>query len=244
MSARAAERLAVLNEEMTGCTRCGLHETRVGPDIFFGYGPPTARFLIVAGAPTAVDEMYGGLFAGDEGEVLFELMEKAQIPTADCYFTYAVACRPKVFIPKTDTEDERIEGRSPAKDELAACRFRLYEQLYQADPRIILTLGEVATKAMVRGRLPKFVEAVGKQYTCTLPAATREDHEDGKVVGKARHHDLVYPLLAVPEIISIINNPSTATHGPYNVALKTLMRAKAYVDFVTDNEQETMKGAL
>ncbi len=235
-------RLAVLNNEWTGCKRCGLHEMRLGPDIFFGYGPPSPKYFVVAGAPTQADELYGSVCAGDEGEVLFELLELANVPVAECYFTYSVACRPKVFIPATDTEEERIENRAPAKDELAGCRPRLYEQLYQTDPRIILTLGEVATKAMVRGRLPKFIEAVGKQYVCTLPAATREDHEDEKVKGKARYHDIVYPVLAVPEMISIINNPSTADHGPYNVALKTLRRAQAYVEFIIANESATMKG--
>lgn len=242
MDARAHARLKVLSNEWHGCTRCGLHQQRNGPDIFFGYGSEKPKkYLVVGGSPSEADELFGSVFAGDEGELLFELLKEAKITLDECYFTYSVACRPKVFIPATDTEQERIENRPPAKDETVACRPKLYEQLYQVDPRVIITVGEIATKAIVRGRLPKFVEAVGKQYLCLLPAATREDREDGKTQGKARYQDLTYPVLAIPDMSTIINNPSTASHGPYNVALKTLSRAQQYVEFVMKNEFETMK---
>lgn len=244
MDPRAHSRLMVLNNEWHGCTRCGLHEQRSGPDIFFGYGARSQspkKYFIVGSAPTESDELFKSVFAGDEGELLFETMKSVSIQMDECFFTYAVACRPKVFIPATDTEQERIENRTPLKEELVACRPRLYEQLYQVDPRVIITVGEVATKAMVRGRLPKFIEAVGKQYVCLLPAATREDHVDGKVTGKSRYHDLTYPVLAIHEMTSIINNPSTAAHGPHNVTLRTLARAQQYVEFTMKNEYETMK---
>ncbi len=238
----ASVRLRVLHEEWHGCTRCSLHQMRPGPDIFFGSGPSTPKFFFVLGTATEADELFGSVAAGDEGAILQELLERANIDVKECYFTYSVACRPKVFIPATDTEPERIEGRLPAKEELVACRPRLYEQLYQTDPRLIITVGETATKAMVRGRLPKFLTAVGKQYVSVLPAATREDHEDGKVTGKARYHDLVYPVFAIPEMTAIINNPSMAEHGPYAIALRTLTRARQYTEFVIGNELQTMKG--
>lgn len=215
---------------------------RSGADIYFGVGKSAPKYLFVSGTPTEADEFFGSLVAGDEGAILFELMERAGIDQKECYFTYAVCCRPKVFIPATDTEPERIEGRAPGKEELIACRPRLYEQLYLTDPRIIITVGETATKAIVRGRLPKFLTAVGKQYVSTLLAATKEDHEDGKVMGKSRYHDLVYPVFAIPEMQTIINNPSMAEHGPYAVALRTLTRAREYTDFVLEHEISTMKG--
>lgn len=241
MIVSASAHLQVLNNEWHGCTRCGLSGMRVGPDIFFGYGPAPAKYLIIANAPTEADELFSNIFAGDEGDLLFELLKAAKIERTDCYFTYSVACRPKVFIPATDTEQERIENRTPLKEETTACRPRLYEQLYRVDPRVIIAVGEVATKSVVRGRLPRFIEAAGKQYISTLPAATKEDHEDGKVVGKSRHHDLAYPVFAIPDMMAIINNPSTAKHGPYNVALTTLARAQTYVQFVLQSERSTME---
>ena len=237
-------RLQVLAKEWHGCQRCKLHEMRVGPDIFFGYGKSTpAKYLIVGGTPTESDEVFSGLFAGDEGELLFELLRTANIDLDECYFTYSVACRPKVFIPATDTEDERIEGRPPSKEEVIACRPRLYEILYQVDPRAIITLGESATKALVRGRLPKFLDCLGKQYISLLPAATPEDRVDGKATGKSRYHDLQYPVFPIPEMMSIINNPSTADHGPHAVALRTLQKAHQKVEFVIKSELATMKGS-
>lgn len=238
----ASKRLNVLHEEWHGCTKCGLHEMRIGSDIFFGSGSSSPKFFIVGGVPSEADEILSSVFSGDEGAVLSELLERSLIDVKDCYFTYSVACRPKVFIPATDTEEERIEGRPPAKEETVACRPRLYEQLYQTDPRVIISVGETATKSMVRGRLPRFVEAQGKQYLCTLHSATKEDREDGKTAGKARFHDLTYPVFAVPEMSAIINNPSMAEHGPYAIALRTIARAREYVEFVIRNELDTMKG--
>jgi len=238
-----SHRLKVLAAEWHGCTRCGLHEMRNGPNIFFSHGATPAKYLIVGSVPTDSDEIFNGLFSGDEGDLLFALLKEVGISLEECHFTYSVSCRPKVFIPATDTEDERVEGRAPGKDEVVACRPRLYEILYQVDPRAIITLGEVATKSMVRGRLPKFSEVVGKQFVSMLPAATPEDHADGNVRGKGRHHDLTYPVFAVPDMSAIINNPSTAAHGPHNVAMRTLLRAHDTAEFVLQNEHATMRGS-
>jgi DNA polymerase len=239
---RARTRLSVLAEQWHGCTRCDLAKTREGDHIFFGYGEVQPRVLVVGAMPTATDEEDRGMFSGDEGALLFHLLkEEAGIDLDDCYFTYAVSCRPKVFIPATEDEQERIENRSPAKEELVACRPRLYEILYQTDPRAIVTVGEVATKALVRGRLPRFVEAVDKQYICHLFPATKEDHEDGKVVGKARYQPLVYPVFPIHEMNTIINNPSTAEHGPYRLSVKILKKVHEYTKFVLENERKTME---
>lgn len=237
----AQHKLRVLGQEWRGCTKCGLHSTRLRDDIFFGYGAAHTpkKYLVIGGAPTESDEVLHTLFSGDEGIVLTRLLTEAKISPDECFFTYAVGCRPKVFIPATDTEQERIDTRAPDKAELAACRPRLYEQLYLVDPRIIIAVGETATKAVVRGRLPRFVEAVGKQYTCALPAATREDREDGRTQGKARYQNLFYPVLAVPDMKTILSNPSTANHGPYNIALRTLTRAQLYANFIATNERVT-----
>lgn len=234
-------RLASLQSRWTGCTRCGLHTMRSGPAICFGGGHPKATYLIVGNAPRDTDERTGAVFSGPTAAVLLRALDDAKIDKQDCYFTYAVACRPKVFIPATDTEDERIEDRAPSRDELIACRNRLYETLYQVDPRVVITVGEWATKTMVRGRMPRFVEAVGKQYVCVLPAADPEDHTDGNVEGKARYHDIRYPVFAVPDPAAVLMNTSGAAHGPHHVLQKTLQRARELVAFVRNSENKTME---
>lgn len=238
----ATTALRVLYNEWTGCTRCDLSKTRETPEIFFGYGSLTAKYFILGSSPTESDEALSGIFSGRDGGVLLDTLADVGIDIDDCYFTYAVSCRPKVFIPATEQEPAKIEGRAPSRDELTACRPRLYEILYQVDPRVVITLGEWATKTMVRGRLPKFTEAVGKQYICTLPAAVPEDHAEGKVTGKSRYLDIRYPVFAVPDMNTILANPSTATHGPHNVLIRTLTNVRKYVDFVLHNEAATLEG--
>jgi len=239
---RARRNLSVLNEQWHGCTRCELSKTRESEGIFFGFGAAQPRVLIIGSAPTASDEQMGAMFAGDEGDLLHHLITaEAGIPEEELYFTYSVSCRPKVFIPATEDEEERIENRPPAKEETVACRPRLYEILYQTDPRAIVTVGEIATKSVVRGRLPRFVEAIDKQYQCVLYPATQEDHEDNKVTGKSRYQALVYPVFPIPDMMTIINNPSTADHGPYRLAVKILKKVQDYTKFVIQNEQQTMR---
>ena len=212
---------------------------RPSKEISFGGGSAKATYLIVGNAPRDTDEHNGTVFSGQAASVLLRALAEAKIAKEDCYFTYAVSCRPKVFIPATETEAERIEDRAPSRDELAACRSRLYEILYQVDPRAVITAGEWATKAMVRGRLPRFVEAVGKQYVCTLPAADPEDTAEGKVEGKARYLDLRYPVFAVPDPATILANTSTAAHGPHSVLTKTLQRVHSLVTFTINAEHTT-----
>lgn len=236
----AGRRLDVLHNEWHACTRCGLSETRLSDEIFFGFGSPTPKYVIVGSTPSNSDEMFSSMFSGDPGTLLFQLLEDCGIRQEECYFTYSLSCRPTVTIPATDTEQERVENREPAKEELVACRPRLYEQIYQTDPRAIIAFGEIATKAVIRGRIRKFLDAQGKQYTMLLPKALHEDHAK-QIMGKARWFDIVYPVFAVPEMTTILNNPSEASHGPLAIAIRTIERAKRYVEFVMKSELKTMK---
>lgn len=241
MIVSASKKLQVLQEQWHGCTRCGIHTMRASDDIYFGYGVPAPIFLIVGGVPTSADETFGGLFAGDPGSLLFQILSKTKIDLhQDCYLTYALSCRPKVIIPATELEEERLETREPSKEEYAACRPRLYEILYQTDPRAIITLGEVAARALLRGRM-KFSEQVGKQFKMMMPHASAEDHANNKTDGKGRWFDVGYPVFTLPDMNDILVNPSTAGHGPLNVAIKTLERAKAYVEFALQAEQDTLE---
>lgn len=236
----AKKKLEVLREEWHACTRCGLHETRLTNDIYFGYGSPTPKYLIVGGTPNGTDEKYSALFAGDQGSLLFQILEDSGINLTDeCYFTYAVSCRPSVTIPATETEEEKVENREPSKEEVVACRPRLNEILYQTDPRAIITLGEIATRAVIRGRVRKFLDIQGRQFTALLPRALPEKHKD-KIQGEARWFDIVYPVFPVPEMLTILNNPSQADHGPLAITMKTIERVRTYVDFVERSEQDTM----
>lgn len=234
------ENMAALSAAWHNCNKCPIGATRQGPDIFFGYGSLTAKYFFVGGGPSETDETYSGIFSGDYGDFLVGAMEKLGISRGDSYFTYAVACRPKSFIPATEQQDERIEGRVPSREELTACRPRLNEMIYQIDPRVIITLGEWATKTVVRTHLPKFTDVVGKQYKCTLHRAVPEDHAEGKVLGKGRYWDVSYPVFALPDPASIFINTSTAKHGPSHVFHQTLFRANAYVNFLLHTEAETM----
>lgn len=238
---RVTRHLEVLQESWTGCTKCQIHEMRQGPDIFFGLGNPTPDYLLVLQSPSESDEASGDVLEGAEGALLLELLSIAGIEVSDCFITYAVSCRPKLFIPATEDSKERIETRKPVKEELTACRPRLNEIIYRTDPKLIITVGEEALKTVVRGRQGKFLDSIGKQQVCILFAAGQEVMKEGSVEGASRYLNVKYPVLPLPEMTAIMSNPSTANHGPYYTALRALSRAHEYMRFLKKNEDKETK---
>ena len=51
----------------------------------------------------------------------------------------------------------------------------------------------------------------------------------------------MYPVFPIPEMSTILNNPSQADHGPLAIVMRTLEKARRYIDFVERGEQDTMK---
>lgn len=239
---REAQRLKVLREEWHGCQRCQLADRRDGDDLVFGDGPVPADIMLIGANPTADDERFGTPFTGEEGEMLVELLEKTGIDPEACYRTHIVACRPKVIIPQTMEEDERVETVEPSKEHFegvydkkekkwiaAGCNDRLYAQIYEVDPRLIITFGPVPLKMLkardCNGKLPrKMSEAQRELFEIHIPAKTQSAQT------------LRYPVIAALDMGYLIKNPVAVEHGPIYVVMETLRRAKAYVRWLKKQE--------
>ena len=71
------------------------------------------------------------------GKLLDRLMwEEVGLTRAECYIANVVKCRPP-------------QNRDPAPKEIEACRPYLSEQIELIDPRVIVTLGNFATKLLL-----------------------------------------------------------------------------------------------
>lgn len=219
--------LRALNREWKGCEACSYHELRVGAKIVFGAGSTSADYMFIGSHPNLNDEKAGAPYMGDQGDLLFALAESAEIDLEDVYMTYAVSCVPKVIIPETETEEERLEVIYPDKGNWEACSPRLQEQIYIVDPRIIVTFGETPLKALnardnTGKRPPKMSEAHGKLYDIRIPGRT------GAM--------LRYPVMSALAIDYLIKNPSEAAHGPIASVQEALTRARTYVEWVKEHE--------
>jgi uracil-DNA glycosylase len=132
---QAGASLDALGAEASGCTRCRLAVGRT--QVVFGTGTPSADLLFVGEGPGAEEDRQGLPFVGRSGKLLDRLMEEELgFGRASCYIANIVKCRPP-------------GNRDPKPDEIEACRPWLEGQLEHIRPRVIVTLGNTATRTLL-----------------------------------------------------------------------------------------------
>lgn len=124
-----------LRDEAMGCVRCRLCEQRT--QVVFGTGDPSAPLMFVGEGPGAEEDRQGVPFVGRSGQLLDRLVAEEMGRTRDtCYIANVVKCRPP-------------DNRDPRPDEVAACRPYLEEQIRLIGPRVIVTLGNFASRLLL-----------------------------------------------------------------------------------------------
>jgi uracil-DNA glycosylase family 4 len=131
----ALTELARLREEAIGCTRCALAGGRTR--VVFGVGNPSARLMFVGEGPGHDEDLRGEPFVGRSGKLL-DLLMRQEIGTTreQCYITNVVLCRPP-------------GNRDPLPAEIDACRPYLERQLDLVGPKVVVTLGNFATRTLL-----------------------------------------------------------------------------------------------
>jgi uracil-DNA glycosylase family 4 len=131
--------LEAIREEMGDCRRCKLWQSRTR--LVFGTGNPLARLMFVGEAPGAEEDRQGEPFVGEAGKLLDNLLNKLGISRQEIYITNVVKSRPP-------------GNRNPEAEEIAACKPFLLQQIQAIRPQIIVTLGGVATHALLETKAP------------------------------------------------------------------------------------------
>jgi DNA polymerase len=131
-----AETLAQIASEVSGCTSCILHKTRIKS--VPGEGPADAEIMLIGEGPGANENMQGRPFIGQAGKFLDELLKQAGLQRSDVWICNVVKCRPP-------------ENRDPMPDELAACNLYLERQIAAINPKIIITLGRFSMGKFMPG---------------------------------------------------------------------------------------------
>ena len=127
--------LAELALEAATCTRCPLANGRT--QVVFGEGHPAADLLVVGEGPGRDEDLQGRPFVGRSGQLLDRLLaEELELDRTQCYIANVVKCRPP-------------GNRDPEPHEIAACRPWLEAQVELIEPRVILTLGNFATRLLL-----------------------------------------------------------------------------------------------
>ncbi|HXY71141.1 MAG TPA: uracil-DNA glycosylase [Actinomycetota bacterium] len=123
-----------LAREASGCTACRLSQGRT--QVVFGVGNPHADLLFVGEGPGYHEDKQGEPFVGAAGQLLTRMLSDIGLAREDVYIANVVKCRPP-------------GNRDPLPDEIEACKPWLDGQIRNIDPRVIVTLGNFATRFML-----------------------------------------------------------------------------------------------
>lgn len=121
---------------MGDCRLCSLGETR--KNIVFGSGNPHARVVLVGEAPGATEDEMGLPFVGRAGELLDRMLqEQAGVHREEIFIANVLKCRPP-------------GNRDPRPEEVELCSPYLREQIRSIWPDVIMTMGNPATRFILR----------------------------------------------------------------------------------------------
>ena len=126
--------LADVERAALACTRCGLAAART--QVVFGAGDPNADLMFIGEGPGEQEDLRGVPFVGRSGMLLTQLIEGIGLTRDSVYIANVVKCRPP-------------GNRDPLAAEIEACSPWLDSQLELIRPRVIMTLGNFATKLLL-----------------------------------------------------------------------------------------------
>lgn len=126
--------LEELAQTASTCTRCRLSAGRT--QVVFADGSPTADLMFIGEGPGYHEDQQGLPFVGAAGQLLNTLLGEIGLSREEVRITNTVLCRPP-------------GNRDPMPDELESCRPYLTQQIELVDPKVIVTLGNFATRVIL-----------------------------------------------------------------------------------------------
>ena len=133
-----------LREQVEACRKCPLGGQRLRS--VFGVGDPKAKVLFVGEGPGFQEDRQGEPFVGKAGQLLDKILASIGLSRQTVYIANIVKCHPMI---NPADPDARGNDRPPTPEEIAACRPYLDSQIHLIAPKVIVTLGSVATKTLL-----------------------------------------------------------------------------------------------
>lgn len=127
-------RLALVAEQVRGCSRCELHSTRT--NTVFARGNPMAEVCFVGEGPGADEDRQGYPFVGKAGQLLDRMITAMGYAPDEVYICNIVKCRPP-------------NNRKPEVSEMDACIPYLHQQLETVQPKVMVALGATAVQGLL-----------------------------------------------------------------------------------------------
>ena len=130
-----ADTWEALKQDCMACRGCALAETRT--NVVFGDGARDAEILFIGEGPGQNEDEQGVPFVGRAGQLLDDMLEIIHLDRTKVYSATVVKCRPP-------------QNRDPLNVEQDACIGFLRRQTALIRPKIIVCLGRIAAKAIIK----------------------------------------------------------------------------------------------
>ena len=124
-----------LKKDCLNCRGCALWETRT--NVVFGDGAQDAEILLIGEGPGQREDEQGVPFVGPAGQLLDDMLAMIGLDRTKVYIANTVKCRPP-------------NNRDPLNTEQEACLGWLRSQTALLRPKIIVCLGRIAAKEIIR----------------------------------------------------------------------------------------------
>ena len=138
--------------------------------LVFGEGnsdhPPV---MLIGEAPGEQESLQGRPFVGKAGKNLDGFLRVLEMNREDIYISNVVKIRPTEV-----SEKGRTSNRPPNKEELALFTPYLYEEILRVQPGMIVTLGNVALKALCGPRV-----IIGDMHGKVTEVTVRHEKQEG-----------------------------------------------------------------
>ena len=129
------EQMEQLRSRCLSCNQCPLCETR--HNVVFGVGPENTGVMFIGEGPGEQEDLKGEPFVGAAGKLLDDMLSIIDIDRSNCYIANIVKCRPP-------------QNRDPLETEQDACIDYLRNQVALIRPKVIVCLGRIAAKRIIR----------------------------------------------------------------------------------------------
>lgn len=123
--------IEAIRDEALACTKCRLAEGRTS--VVWADGNLDSDLLFIGEAPGFHEDKQGLPFVGAAGQLLDKLLSEIGLDRNSSAIVNVLKCRPP-------------GNRDPLPDEIESCRPYLEAQLQHMEPKVIVTLGNFATK--------------------------------------------------------------------------------------------------
>lgn len=124
-----------LIRKIMSCQACPLFKGRT--QAVPGEGNRQARLMFVGEAPGRDEDLQGRPFVGRAGQLLTKIIQAMGFSRDEVYIANVIKCRPP-------------DNRTPRPDEVKACSPYLLRQIELIRPRVIVSLGKVATDFLLQ----------------------------------------------------------------------------------------------